>query len=201
MSTITESSSKIVNRLNMVVIKIFNEWKKGCNVYKYIANAWKGTDEPAAKELMKQRTLEWRGQTEVVRVDDPLRLDRARGLGYKAKQGFVIARVRVRRGGMRRSRPNSGRRQRRMGFIRSVPAKSMQLIGEERAAKDFPNLEVLNSYWVGEDGQHKWFEVILVDPSHPSIKSDPDINWICDDTQKGRANRGLTSQGKKARGL
>ena len=170
-------------------------------MYKYIANAWKDLNEPAAKSRMQQRTLEWRGQTEVVRVDDPLRLDRARELGYKAKQGFVITRVRVRRGGMRRSRPNSGRRQRRIGFTRSVPAKSMQLIGEERTAKRFPNLEVLNSYWVGEDGQYKWFEIILVDPNHPSIKGDPDINWICDNKQKGRANRGLTSQGKKARGL
>ncbi|MDQ1280681.1 MAG: large subunit ribosomal protein L15e [Thermoproteota archaeon] len=170
-------------------------------MYKYITNAWKDLNGPAMKSLMQQRTLEWRGQTEVVRVDDPLRLDRARKLGYKAKQGFVIARVRVRRGGMRRAKPAAGRRQRRLAFKKSVPAKSMQLIGEERTSKRFPNLEVLNSYWVGEDGQYKWYEIILVDPSHPSIEDDPDINWICDSTQKGRANRGLTSQGKKARGL
>jgi large subunit ribosomal protein L15e len=36
-------------------------------------------------------------------------------------------------------------------------------------------LEVLNSYWVGEDGQHEWFEAILVDPNHPSIKNDDNI--------------------------
>ena len=162
---------------------------------------WRNMDKPPAKELMKQRTLEWRAQTEVVQLDNPLRLDRARELGYKAKQGFVIARVRVRRGGMRKVRPNSGRRQKRMGVTRFVPAKSMQLIAEERAAKKFPNLEVLNSYWVGEDGQCKWFEVILVDPSHHSIKNDQDINWICNNVQRGRANRGLTSAGKKMRGL
>jgi ribosomal protein L15E len=80
-------------------------------------------------------------------------------------------------------------------------AKSLRLIAEERAARKFPNLEVLNSYWVGEDGRHKWFEVILVDPNHPVIKADKDINWICEKQHKGRAFRGLTSAGKKVRGL
>ena len=170
-------------------------------MYKYMADAWRKLNEPSTKELMKQRTLEWRGQYAVVRVEKPLRLDRARRLGYKAKQGFVITRVRVRRGGRRKAKPAGGRRQKRSGVNRFVPAKSMQLIAEERVAKKFPNLEVLNSYWVGEDGQRKWFEVILVDPAHPSINNDEDINWICGDTQKGRANRGLTSSGKKMRGI
>jgi len=75
----------------------------------------------------------------------------------------------------------------------------MRLIAEERVAKRFPNMEVLNSYYVGEDGVYKWFEVILVDPHHPSIRSDSDINWICDETQKGRVFRGLTSAGKRMR--
>ena len=170
-------------------------------MYKNIAMAWRNMDQSPEKELMKQRTLEWRGQYAIVTVEKPLRLDRAHELGYKAKQGFVVTRVRVRRGGMRKVNPAGGRRQKRSGINRFVPSKSMQLIAEERAGKKFQNLEVLNSYWVGEDGQHKWFEVILVDPSHPSIKNDDDINWVCDDTKKGRANRGLTSSGKKMRGL
>jgi len=170
-------------------------------MYKNIALTWKKMDESPEEELMKQRTLEWRGQYAIVKVDKPLRLDRARELGYKAKEGFIITRVRVRRGGMRKTRVGAGRRQKRRGVNRFVPAKSMQLIAEERAAKKYPNLEVLNSYWVGEDGQHKWFEVILVDPNHPSIKNDDDINWICSKAQQGRANRGLTSSGRKMRGL
>jgi len=80
-------------------------------------------------------------------------------------------------------------------------AKSLRLIAEERAARKFPNLEVLNSYWVGEDGRSKWFEVIMVDPHHPAVKSDKDINWICEKQHKGRVFRGLTSAGKKVRGL
>lgn len=80
-------------------------------------------------------------------------------------------------------------------------AKSIQRIAEERAASHYPNMEVLNSYWVGEDGMHKYYEVILVDPQHPVIRGDPKINWICDPANRGRVYRGLTSAGKKGRSL
>lgn len=169
--------------------------------YRYIAEAWKKPDESFVGEIMRQRLVEWRKQPAVVRIEKPTRLDRARKLGYKAKQGFVVVRVRVRRGGFRKKRPSSGRRPKRMGVSKYKLAKSLRLIAEERAARKFPNLEVLNSYWVGEDGRHKWFEVILVDPNHPVIKADKDINWICEKQHKGRAFRGLTSAGKKVRGL
>jgi large subunit ribosomal protein L15e len=65
-----------------------------------------------------------------------------------------------------------------MGVSKYTPAKSIKLIAEERVARKYPNLEVLNSYWVWEDGVSKWFEVILVDPNSPSIKSDKDMGWI-----------------------
>lgn len=150
---------------------------------------------------MKKRIIEWRRQPAVVRIEKPTRLDRARALGYKAKQGFIVVRVRVRKGGRRKERPNKGRRPKRMGVYGFAPAKSLRLIAEERAARKYPNLEVLNSYYVGEDGQYKWFEVILVDPHHPAIKSDPEIKWICNKVHRGRVFRGLTSAGKKMRGL
>jgi len=169
--------------------------------YKYIAEAWKKPEESYAEELMRQRLIEWRKEPAIVRVEKPTRLDRARKLGYKAKQGFIIVRVRVRRGGLRKQRPRAGRRPKRMGVKKYKPAKSLRLIAEERAARKFPNLEVLNSYWVGEDGRFKWFEVIMVDPHHPAVKADKDINWICQKQHKGRVFRGLTSAGKKVRGL
>jgi len=169
--------------------------------YKYIAKAWKKPEASFVKELMWQRAIEWRRQPTILRVERPTRLDRARKLGYKAKQGFVVARVRVRRGGLRKTRPKAGRRPKRMGVAKYKPAKSMRLIAEERAARKFPNLEVLNSYWVWEDGRFKWFEIIMVDSSHPAIKSDKDVNWICEDVHRGRAFRGLTSAGKEVRGL
>ncbi|MCS7111737.1 MAG: 50S ribosomal protein L15e, partial [Ignisphaera sp.] len=131
----------------------------------------------------------------------PTRLDRARRLGYKAKIGFAIVRVRVRKGGLRKPRPSSGRRPKRMGVYGHAPRKSLRLIAEERAARKYRNLEVLNSYYVGEDGLYKYYEVIMVDPSHPSILNDPDISWIASPSQHGRVFRGKTSVGRRARGL
>ena len=169
--------------------------------YKYIAEAWAKSERSYVDELMRSRLIKWRRQPVVVRVERPTRLDKARKLGYKAKQGFVVARVRVRRGGLRKPRPRAGRRPKRMGVKKFKPAKSLRLIGEERCARKFPNLEVLNSYWVGEDGVSKWFEVLMVDPSHPAVKADKDVNWICEGQHRGRAFRSLTSAGRKVRGL
>jgi large subunit ribosomal protein L15e len=169
--------------------------------YKYIAEAWAKPEKSFVDELMRERLIEWRRQPTITRIEKPTRLDRARKLGYKAKQGFVLVRVRVRRGGLRKQRPKAGRRPKRMGVKKFKPAKSIKLIGEERAARKFPNLEVLNSYWVGEDGRSKWFEVIMVDPNHPVIKADENINWICQKQHHRRVFRSLTSAGKKVRSL
>ncbi|BAA80450.1 50S ribosomal protein L15e [Aeropyrum pernix K1] len=171
------------------------------SMYHYIAREWKKPYEGLHGELMKARLLEWRRQPSILRVEKPTRLDRARALGYKAKQGVIVARVRVRKGGRRKPRPNKGRRPKRMGVYGFAPAKSLRLIAEERAQRKYPNLVVLNSYYVGEDGRYKWYEVILVDPNHPAIKNDPELNWVTTGKHKGRPFRGLTSAGKKMRGL
>jgi len=147
-------------------------------MYRHLKEAWKRPGDSYVGEAMKSRVIIWRRQPSIVRVEKPTRLDRARGLGYKAKKGFVVVRARVRRGGRRKIRPVLGRRQKRMGVKKYTPAKSKRLMAEERAARKYPNLEVLNSYWVWQDGQYKWFEIILVDPSHPAIKSDKDVGWI-----------------------
>jgi len=94
-----------------------------------------------------------------------------------------------------------GRHPKRRGVLKITMAKSIQRIAEERVAKRYPNMEVLASYWIGEDGMHKFYEVILVDPNHPAIRADPKINWICEPQHRGRAYRGLTPAGKKGRGL
>jgi Ribosomal L15 len=33
------------------------------------------------------------------------------------------------------------------------------------------NLRVLNSYWINQDGVYKYYEVILVDPSHKAVRA------------------------------
>ena len=130
--------------------------------YKYIAKEWAKPEKSFVEEIMKERLILYRKQPTIVRIERPTRLDRARSLGYKAKQGYVIARTKVRRGGLRKQRPKAGRRPKRMGVAKYKPSKSLKLIAEERTGKKFPNLEILNSYWVGEDGRSKWFEVIMV---------------------------------------
>ncbi|WP_456328169.1 50S ribosomal protein L15e [Archaeoglobus sp.] len=169
------------------------------SMYAYIREMWKRPWEGIVGQLMWERLQKWRREPAVVRIERPTRLDRARALGYKAKQGVIVVRVRVRRGGRRATRPNKGRKVGNLMVSRKTPKKNLQWIAEERANRKYPNMEVLNSYWVGEDGRYKWFEVILVDRSHPAILSDPQLSQIA--KQRGRVYRGLTSAGRRARGL
>ncbi len=168
-------------------------------MYGRVRDLWKRPKENLG-DLWKQRLVDWRKQNVIERIDKPTRIDRARSLGYKAKQGYVLARVRVKRGGRKRPRPKGGRKPSKYGMTRFSPSKSLKWIAEERAGRKFSNLEVLNSYYVAEDGVHKWYEVIMVDPSHPVIKKDDKINWICK-AGSGRVFRGKTSSGKEGRGL
>lgn len=169
--------------------------------YSYVREAWKKPKESYVHELRWQRLQEWRKDGAVTRIERPTRIDRARSLGYKAKQGIIVVRTKVRRGGLNTPRYIRGRRTHNMGKNKITAGKSIQRISEERAGRKYPNMVVLNSYWVAQDGRYKWYEVILVDPEHPVIKSDKNLNWVCNNTQRGRAQRGLTSAGKRGRGL
>jgi len=168
-------------------------------MYKYVRNLWKKPQENLS-DLWRQRLIEWRQEESTVRIERPTRIDRARSLGYKAKQGYLIVRQRVLRGGHSRGSYLGGRRPKH-ARTRMVLGKGYQQIAEERADKKYPNCEVLNSYWVAKDGKHYWFEVILVDKSHPNIIADENIKWISENKQKGRVFRGLTAAGKRSRGI
>jgi large subunit ribosomal protein L15e len=171
------------------------------NAYSYISEFWQDRNSATFKKLRFDRLIKWRREPSVIRIDRPTRLDRARALGYKAKKGYVLARVSVNRGGRRKSRPRMGRRSKRMGVSKLTAKKSRQRIAEERCNKKFKNLEVLNSYPVLSDGRKHWFEVILVDPKRPEIQNDQRIKWITNKNKRGRVYRGKTSAGKKGRGL
>ncbi len=159
-------------------------------------------DEYDYNSLYKQRLIEFRKEKDsVVRLEKPTNIPRARTLGYKAKKGIIVVRVRVRKGAGTKKRPVKGRKPKRMGFIKLTRRKSIQVMAEARASRKYPNCEVLNSYWIGEDGKHKYFEVILVDVNAPEIKSDKELKWITEKQHKGRAERGLTSAVKKSRGM
>ncbi len=170
------------------------------NMYDYVREQWKKPDTSYQSPL-KNRLIQWRKEESFTRVERPLRIDRARSLGYKAKQGYIVVRARVRRGGLRKHKIKGGRKPSSKGMKKITAAKSIQRIAEERTAKRYPNMEVLNSYWVGEDGRYHYYEVILVDSSHPAILNDPKINWISDPANKRRVLRGKTSAGQKGRGM
>ncbi|MDO8622716.1 MAG: 50S ribosomal protein L15e [archaeon] len=165
-------------------------------MYHYIKQAWKNPDP----KVLRERMIEWRESNAVVRVDKPLRLDRARNLGYKDKKGFVIARIRINRGGRKKSPIKKGRRSKRQS-VRKILKMNYKWVAEQRVARKFKNLEVLNSYQIGKDGKHYFFEIILVDPGRNEIKNDKTMNWICNPHNQGRVFHGLTSSGKKSRGL
>jgi large subunit ribosomal protein L15e len=164
--------------------------------YHYISEAWKKPDS----KTLRDRMTEWRKSDAQVKVEKPLRLDRARALGYKAKKGFIVLRVRVKRGGHKKSRSNKGRRSKRLHSRKNL-SMNYRWIAEVRAQKAYPNLEVLNSYLIGKDGISYFYEIICVDPERPEIKNDDTINWICNPNNRKRALRGLTSAAKKSRGL
>jgi len=166
-------------------------------MYHYVKQAWKQPDTATLRERM----VAWRRENAFTVVEKPLRLDRARALGYKAKKGFVVVRVRIPRGGRTRKRHGvKGRKTRKM-TNRKTLKMSYQWVAEIRAARKYKNLEVLNSYWVGKDGQHYFYEVIMIDPMRPEIKNDRTLTWITERTNRKRAERGLTSAAKKSRGL
>jgi len=165
-------------------------------LYHQIRQAWKKPDI----KTIRERMIAWRKENSITKIEKPTRLDRARSLGYKAKKGFVLARVKLIRGGHKRPKPNKGRKLKRQ-TNKKVLKMSYKWIAEQRAQRKFKNLEVINSYPLAKDGQHYFFEVILVDPNRPEIKSDKNMKFLTKPTNKNKVLRGLTSAGKKSRGL
>ena len=124
---------------------------------------------------LRQRAVIWRNQNAITRVEKPSRIARARRLGYKAKQGIIVVRMRVGTGGMRKERPRGGRRPKHLGVTKIKADVSMKQVAERRVLERYPNMKLLGSYFLYKDGMHYWFEVILADPSHPRIAKDKEI--------------------------
>jgi len=171
--------------------------------YKYLEELWRKKQSDVLRFLLRIRAWEYRQLPSIHRASRPTRPDKARRLGYKAKQGFVIYRCRVRRGGRKRPMPK--------GIVYGKPAthginqlkweRSLRSKAEERVGRRCGNLRVLNSYWVNQDSSYKFYEIILVDPNHNAVRNDPRINWIVNPVMKHRELRGLTATGRKSRGL
>jgi len=166
--------------------------------YKYVKQKWKKPKANFGTLAWRDWLVKLRAQPAILRIEKPTRPDRARALGYRAKQGIFVVRARITKGGRKRRKITGGRRPKRWARFIQI-RKSDQVLAEERIARKFSNAEVLNSYWVGEDGRYKWYEIILVDRAHPAIKKDKKLAWIAE--TRGRVHRGKTSAGRKSRGL
>jgi len=143
-------------------------------MYSHIAETWKSMLKNRSAEL-KSKAFNWRREPTLHRIEHPTRLDRARAVGYKAKQGIIVVRARVGRGGMRKQRPVAGRRPKHIGVVHIKQKISMKRVAERRVNEKYLNMKVMGSYLIYQDGMYSWFEVVLVDPSHPAIIKDKEM--------------------------
>ncbi|KRZ74200.1 60S ribosomal protein L15 [Trichinella papuae] len=200
-------------RFNRKLFNITNEFRywnifRKCffgvmGAYRYMQEIWRKKQSDVMRFLLRVRTWHYRQLSAIHRASRPTRPEKARRLGYVAKQGFVIYRVRVRRGGRKRkvTKGQTYGKPKNHGVNQLKMKRSLQSIAEQRVGRRCGALRVLNSYWVGQDSTYKFYEVILVDPMHKAIRRDPDLQWICKPTMKHREMRGLTKAGKRSRGL
>ncbi|MEN2498760.1 MAG: 60S ribosomal protein L15 [Marteilia pararefringens] len=164
---------------------------------------WNQKQSDVMRHLLRLRTFELRQLKPIHRVTKPSVPHRAHALGYKAKQGYVIISVAIRRGtkkvnakhGIKYGKPsNNGIRQKRKSL-------SLQAMAEQKVGREYQSLRMLGSYWVAQDANSKYYEVIMVDPMHAAIRNDSKINWICDGTSKRREARGKTHATKSSRAI
>jgi len=171
--------------------------------YKYMQEIWRKKQSDVMRFLLRVRTWQYRQMSSVHRVPRPTRPEKARRLGYRAKQGYVVYRVRIRRGGRKRpvTKGQTYGKPKTHGVNELKFERNHQSVAEERVGRKCGALRVLSSYWIGQDSTYKFFEVVLIDPMHKAIRRNPDTQWITKPVMKHREMRGLTAAGKRSRGL
>lgn len=113
-------------------------------------------------ERKREILQEARNQPILQRVERPTKPAKAKTVGYKAKQGYIVVRVRVSKGDFRRPRPNHARRPSKSGLYYKLDV-SKEGIARNRALRVYKNMKVIGSYFLIEDGKNKWFEVVMAD--------------------------------------
>jgi large subunit ribosomal protein L15e len=126
--------------------------------FKYIRKNERNSNRDA--ERKKEILTEVRSRPLISRMPSPSKIARAHSLGYKAKQGYITVLARVGKGSFRRPRPVHARRPSKAGIYYNLSV-SKQKIAEDRVLKRYPNMKLLGSYLLTEDGKDKWFEVLL----------------------------------------
>merc|ERR1739847_115282 len=189
--------------ISRVSSRTYRSKRKNMGAYKYQNELWRKKQSDVMKYILRLRSWHFRQLPAIHRASRPSRPEKARLMGYKAKQDNSVFRVRVRRGCRKRLAPKGATYGKPVneGVNQLKFQRRIQSVAEERAGKALGSLRVLNSYWVGQDSTYKYFEVVMVDPQHKVIRRDADMNWIASSKHKHRELRGLTSAGKKSRGL
>ncbi|MCL4398660.1 MAG: 50S ribosomal protein L15 [Candidatus Parvarchaeota archaeon] len=113
-------------------------------------------------ERKKEILQEVRNQPIIKRIEKPTKIAKAKTIGYKAKQGYIVVRVRVSKGDFRRPRQNHARRPSKSGIYYKLEI-SKEGIARDRALRVYKNMQVVGSYFLIEDGKSKWFEIVLAD--------------------------------------
>merc|ERR1712126_695661 len=190
-----------MGQIKNIKLHIVTDIKMGA--YKYHQELYKKKQSDLLRFLFRIRCWQLRHLAAIHRVPRPTRPDKARRLGYRAKQGYVIYRVRLRRGGRKKPVPKGATygKSKREGVNQIKFQRGTRSKAEERAGRLAGALRVLNSYWICQDSTYLYYEVIMVDPMHKAIRRDPRINWICKAVMKHRELRGQTAAGRKNRGM
>lgn len=109
--------------------------------YRYVQELYRKKQSDVLRYLLRIRCWQYRQLTRLHRAPRPSRPDKARRLGYRAKQGFLIYRISVRRGGRKRpvhkgctyGKPKSH------GVNELKPYRNLQSVAEVRLNKKKPN--------------------------------------------------------------
>merc|ERR1712159_974424 len=123
--------------MGIFIVALSDRGAKGLimGAYKYLEELWRKKQSDVMRFLLRVRCWEYRQLPVCHRASRPSRPDKARRLGYKAKQGYCIYRVRIRRGG--RKRPvHKGQvygKPRNAGINHLKARSSLRNVAEERA--------------------------------------------------------------------
>uniref|UniRef100_A0A0E0HPK5 Ribosomal protein L15 n=1 Tax=Oryza nivara TaxID=4536 RepID=A0A0E0HPK5_ORYNI len=163
--------------------------------YRCVSELWRRKQSDVMTFVQRVRCWDHRRQPAIGR---PTRPDKARRLGDKAKQGYVVLPCPSRRGGRKRPVPK--------GIVYSKPKhQGITQLKFQRNKRSVAE-ELLGASWVHSGcstptGTPPNFEIILVDVAHSAIRDDLRINWLCKPVHKHGELHGLTSAGNKYRGL
>merc|ERR1719305_100005 len=119
----------------------------------YLREMWNRKQSDVMRFCQRVRAWEFRQLPTIHRATRPTRPDKARRLGYKAKQGYCIYRVQIVRGGRKRQVPKGQiyGKPVNCGVNKIKKRMNLQAIAETRVGRKIGSLRVLNSYFVAQD--------------------------------------------------